>query len=671
MKTYTFLEEELSKGIDIQADNKLGLVVFLGEEGRGRRYEKVGLFRKNPAEVINGKIMEAHPVPITINKDTNHERTFCTLAKPHNGSDKVLVRINTVGPYTRNTHGGWTEVEGEPETLVRGWGARGDAGRIGGWDDGLVTMSPGDVLEVKPEGGHKVSTYALWYDEDGLQSATWENYENLMALKEAKATIAEAEQGEGLIMAFGLMPAYTWKGGSIEKGIKLSQGATGDVVALGEQGRGRKSMEISTLGIETSVVALAMASVVVLKEEEIPARYSREEATVKVTYGLSANGEPEEGLLVRVSTQWVYTRGSEGYIKTWKGSPTILAEGYGAHGAAGRICGWQDYLVVMHEGDVFYVHPEGGYKTHSFALWVEGGKLKTQEWTSWKIADAKTDPEFYISKGTAPWGKVPADWVGRIVTVTDLTSNCKDNPIWDERETGEVISADPLVLNLGWNGQDRYDIKPCGGLFVCLEQDKQVHHLEGEERKQRQDFREKAKVLRDLALRSIDQPWFSMADIDLREDIEEIAYEGNFDIMPTTEGWYSLELWVGRAEKRIARLQGLEDSLKALKEKQDKGEVLVHFEVWHRRGGVTRQGDGWIIRPDGSIRQRDSDDVPRHKSDGHYYWKKVEEEELALKMYNGLCEVVKKPIEGCTLAQVNAVRSIEEELGFEKGSFKV
>jgi hypothetical protein len=92
MKCYTFSGGSLSEGIAVVEDERLGMVVFLGEQGRGRRYEKVGLFCKNPAEVKDGKVHEAHPVKITVNRNTEKERSFFVLAKPNNGKDqRVLV----------------------------------------------------------------------------------------------------------------------------------------------------------------------------------------------------------------------------------------------------------------------------------------------------------------------------------------------------------------------------------------------------------------------------------------------------------------------------------------------------------------------------------------------------------------------------------------------------
>ncbi len=80
MKAYTWQSGRIGKGIVVANDEKLGQVIFLGEAGRGRRYEKVALGRRNSAEVVDGRIIEAHPVKITLPaKDGKPEKVFYVL----------------------------------------------------------------------------------------------------------------------------------------------------------------------------------------------------------------------------------------------------------------------------------------------------------------------------------------------------------------------------------------------------------------------------------------------------------------------------------------------------------------------------------------------------------------------------------------------------------------
>jgi len=110
------------------------------------------------------------------------------------------------------------------------------------------------------------------------------------------------------------------------------------------------------------------------------------------------------------------------------------------------------------------------------------------------------------------------------------------------------------------------------------------------------------------------------------------------------------------------------------------GKILLNFTAWHRRGGARGCGDGWVIRPDGSRRERDTDDVRCHKSDGNYIWRRVMPDELALRWTATercdepgafKCEVVKTPVGGPTLEQLETVRQLEDEIGAIPGQFPI
>ena len=98
------------------------------------------------------------------------------------------------------------------------------------------------------------------------------------------------------------------------------------------------------------------------------------------------------------------------------------------------------------------------------------------------------------------------------------------------------------------------------------------------------------------------------------------------------------------------------------------GEIIYNFSIWHRVGGATRQSNAWVVRPDGSLRDPDEKDVPRHKSDGTYYWEIVGPEELAISWGKGNTaaphefKTNKVPTSGCTPEQISTVRRIEQEL---------
>jgi len=680
MRTYTFSGGQVRTGITTRPDERLGQVVFLGEEGRGRRYGKVALDQRNPPEVNEQNIiLAAKPRKVTLPaKDGKPEKVFYVLERSDTESDAVLVRINTLTSYVRDGRGYWKVVAGQPEDLISGYGAFGDAGRIGNWDDGLVLMRSGDVLKVFPSRG---GASALWIDDKGKpQAASWQDYENILALEKAEATIVEASSNPvALDVVAGNMPAYTWHRGQITKGLKVSQGATGKVVAVGENGRGRSLIEYPIVQANADAV-LAEAAVVELDRKEVPARYSFEQPTTKVIYGLTQSDSNEDGFLVRVNTQWVYTRDTMGKFEAWKGNPTILSCGHGAHGDAGRIGGWKDGFVVMHEGDVLFVSPEGGRKTSNYALWVEDGQIQTDLWSTWKINDAIKDPSFYVEKGTAPWGHVPNEWIGRIVTVLDFRGE-RDERRMIEIETGELVLINEngqISLNLGWNGMDRLQQIFQHGVWVKLEKDKEVRRIEGEALAERDGLKDKAKKLQGQAEEIITRPHFGLLSGAIQEKIKEIA-TSEFSLMPTHGDWSDgLDRWVLEAEKTLVKLAEQEPAAIEMLSRQNAGEVLANFEAGHRRGGMTGNGDGWVILPDGTFRLRDSDDVPRHKNDGRYHWNLIQPEELALRWCCGHMGdvtgssqfgVAHMPVDGLTLEQKEAVRLIEEQIGAPAGSF--
>lgn len=173
MRCFTSTVSGLKEGIDLVRDERLGDVVFLGEEGRGRRYEKVALGRRNPPPVeecadqwrihCRRVVLRCQPAVIRgkARREGEEPPKFYILEREGREDDRVLVRVCTRACYTRASVGHWRVVSGKPETLVEGHGAHGDAGRIGRWADGLVVMHPGDVLQVQPEGGYKVEPYVL------------------------------------------------------------------------------------------------------------------------------------------------------------------------------------------------------------------------------------------------------------------------------------------------------------------------------------------------------------------------------------------------------------------------------------------------------------------------------------------------------------------------------
>jgi hypothetical protein len=727
----------LSAGLQVQSDAKLGLVVFLGEEGRGRRYEKVGLSRRNPAEVVSGRVMNANPVKITLPaKDGKPEKVFFVLERTTTVTQDVLVRINTNGGYIRNGRGYWDAVSGDPVNLAGGYGAFGDAGRIGNWNDGLVVIHPGDVVRIHPSRSWGQGDSALWLDEFGqLHNASWQDYENLQAVAKTEAVIAEVEApSQGLSYIFGQMPAFTYAGGGeIRTGLEVSKGVTGPVVSLGEEGRGRKRTEIPLIGeapkapcprrndyqdwwskqepdirgikqchecgLRFEIVrggariqlihprdkgevfgVLTETAIVILSEKQEPARFYGDKPTVERIYGLAQSPKTENALLIRVSPTGI---GGRVYRRTkqLRGEPTPIAIGVEASGIAGRAGSYDDTLWVMRSGDAVVIESSG---ENARVIENRGGKLVTTPWKEWEAADGITNPEAYIAKRKAPFGLVPADWVGRIVSIITRnkveTYRGETSVEWVEGDKGELVSLNPLVLNMGWDGRDRKLVAINSGVWVCLHAGLQAKTLDGENAREREQAKVEMTQIQSQAKELRDSSYFSCFEVGLRKRVGQVAdgrevsswSEGSM-LDATLATTSDIRRWIESAKVVMTEAGEASPAAKDLDARRKSGEILVGFTTWHRRGGASNLGDGWVIRPDGSVREADHRNVARN-GDGDFVWSLVTTEELALSWgkSNSSADhecVVEHAPAVLTPEQLATVRRIEVEIKAPEGAF--
>lgn len=102
-----------------------------------------------------------------------------------------------------------------------------------------------------------------------------------------------------------------------------------------------------------------------------------------------------------------------------------------------------------------------------------------------------------------------------------------------------------------------------------------------------------------------------------------------------------------------------------------------NIRIW-RRGGITDQGDGWVIRPDGTFRDADemvgnSRRIKKYR-EGTMVWHQILPGELALRVWSQdryditHCEVVYRPNK-VTQEQIEAVKRIEEQLEAPENAF--
>lgn len=151
--------------IEIKVDGNSGsFTVFglsLGEQGRGRQRTIVPVEKESQFYNL-GKTKTGNP----------------KLFAGTGDSDGWIARVSCEGCYTRDTNGRASATEGVT-VIARGHGAEGDAGRLGTWDDLLLSVPDGAVVKVKPHGGSKRPAYFLHFGSSEVKKVPedmWEAY---------------------------------------------------------------------------------------------------------------------------------------------------------------------------------------------------------------------------------------------------------------------------------------------------------------------------------------------------------------------------------------------------------------------------------------------------------------------------------------------------------------
>jgi hypothetical protein len=130
--------------------------IALGEIGRGRHLTLVPMSPTDPDK----------PVEVVTSKTGKPKITTV-------GTDRQdwLARICCNGTYTRGSYG-YAYVHNDDaenvELVAKGYGAEGDAGRLGNWFDYLLKIKDNTLIRVKEHGGHKRPAYYLYFDENDV-----------------------------------------------------------------------------------------------------------------------------------------------------------------------------------------------------------------------------------------------------------------------------------------------------------------------------------------------------------------------------------------------------------------------------------------------------------------------------------------------------------------------
>lgn len=667
MKTYTWKNGRLFDGLKLTEDDRFGLVVFLGEPGRGRWFEKIALGRKAPAEAIDGRVHEARLVTITLPpQGSRPAKSFHVLeAEATKNEDKVLIRVNTEASYIRGARGRHEVVEGSPTQHAAGHGAYGAAGRTGTWSDSLVEMSTSDVLRVRPTrsvDGH--AEWALWLEDGVPKTAPWPEYRTMKAVENGPSELA-----------FGEMPCFTVDhDGEAHQGITVAAGQTGPAVVMGEAGRGRRQEEIPVVNARIGD-SLYTAAVAVLGRESRQKSWGGSEEVV--TYGLTqADTHEDNHALVRVQHRQGHR--TVRYTAAHQGKPVEIAGGNFASGAAGRAGSTDDTLWVLGEGDALVVNGSAMTKLHVIAY--HRGRVTVTPWETWENATAAADPERFVRQGKAPWGHVPADWIGSVVFV-------EGDPARGKYEA-ELISVEPFVLNLGWReDHDRCDVEVTKATWVSTTH-KKVVVVSDEVIAERERLKGEITAIETKMAASLEAEHFGCFHIDLRERIKDAA-EGRAPRRHESSAPGEVHelrlktLWelnvIHQARHELAELVN-EATPKAVERHRQfsAGEILVDFGGNFRTGGATNLRRYWVITPDGNEREFDFRRYKRRSNtDGQVRWDVVEPDELALVYHKDdtaddhHCEVVKFPVGGVTEAQITKAAQIAADLGAKPDAFRV
>jgi len=136
----------------------------LGESGRGRQLTHVPC----PVGLQNGDAVTA-TLPET---KPNGLKTKASIKAGGVEGDTWVARISTDGAYIRGAQGNVSYDPAQSPTpilIAKGYGAFGDAGRTGNWDDVIVLVQDGTILRIKPTRG---DVYFLFFEAHKVSRLT-------------------------------------------------------------------------------------------------------------------------------------------------------------------------------------------------------------------------------------------------------------------------------------------------------------------------------------------------------------------------------------------------------------------------------------------------------------------------------------------------------------------
>lgn len=180
---------------------------------------------------------------------------------------------------------------------------------------------------------------------------------------------------------------YTFKGGTITKGIVLDSGTTKgeEGVQLGWRFHPRGSCRIS---IErNNAPEIVDKTVLEAEVKTIKPRGKKHDFRPFVVLSKGASTEAtDQAVYLRINTG-NRVKESDSYFGSWKpamSNPKEIACGFGGKGN-----GWSDSLVEFHPNQVIRVNTVLDGKKHSYAIWMEDGEPQCTRWATWMVQSVK------------------------------------------------------------------------------------------------------------------------------------------------------------------------------------------------------------------------------------------------------------------------------------------
>lgn len=359
MKAYVWCNGVITQGFSLLAEfgKRKEPVLVLGKAGVGSHYEALCLHREKPPKIESDKIAECD---LSFMPATREEGFYLLRESKREG---VLLRVDTFSNHYPISGNAYCEAaSGKPKRL-----STGSVFDKFLCEDAIWEMHAGDVLRIRgclPQG----ASYALWLDENMQpHSACFREY---LAYVASKRSIIEKEK-------LACASVYNWRAGNLSRGMTIRKTDFGAVAVFGN-------------GPFAEFLPVVDSSSAVLKNAALVDMSGPKDQV----YGLVALSNPQENLfLLSVSTEGFKSKNSKGNISVWKGSPEIIVSAK---------CGedFDESLVLMREGDVLCIEPQGDHEMITYAVFVKDGKLVQEQGLNFKKLDMSVDP--------IPWQK--NDW---------------------------------------------------------------------------------------------------------------------------------------------------------------------------------------------------------------------------------------------------------------------